>query len=103
MDREEQNTSWEAVWRKKNDNSLSQLRVLPRESSPIEMDANNKLSISAASETGSVEFIGADIPGATLDRPKTHPEWLMNILCSFALVAPVSLESSFYIRRKSNS
>ena len=54
-------------------NSLSRLKVLPRESSPLEMDANNRPSISTASEPASVNFIEADTPGAALDEP-FHPE-----------------------------
>ena len=62
-----------------------------------------------ASEPASVELIEAYIPGAALDEPtaldesKARPERLLGVFCSFALVAPCVVESSFYIRGKSNS
>ena len=51
----------------------SHLKVLPRGSSLLEMDAHNEPSISAASEPASVEFIQADNPGAALDECLAAP------------------------------
>ena len=74
---------------KKYGNSLSHSKILPRESSPLEIDENNISSITATSEPSSMEFIKADIPGAALDEPKVCPERLLVVFGSFALVAPV--------------
>ena len=73
-------------YRKKYSNSMSCLKV-----SPLEMDANNRPSISTSSEPAFVEFIEADIPGAALDETLARPDRLLDVFfCSFALVALVS-------------
>ena len=64
---------------------------------PLEMDTNSRPSTSAASEPASVELTEANIPGAALDEPlDVH---------NIAICAGGSnvMESSFYIRGKSNS
>ena len=84
---------------------MSHSKVLLVRAATLEMDANSKLLTSVASELASVELAEADIPGAALDEPLDVGRAFRRAqrCCMLCAGGSSVMESSLYIRGKSNS